>query len=60
MLVHGDYKIIYDEYESVPRITVWHHEGCRVMTNGDLEERILIDISAVFTNGCLGVTFQLL
>ena len=31
---------IYHECEggkekSVPRITVWHHEACRVMTNGD-------------------------
>ena len=21
--------------KSVPRITIWHHEACRVMTNGD-------------------------
>ena len=38
---------IYQEYEdriekSVPRITVWHHEACRVMTNGDLEGRIFL------------------
>ena len=31
---------IYHECEgrienSVPRITVWHHEACRLMTNGD-------------------------
>ena len=31
---------IYHECEgrienAVPRITVWHHEACRVMTNGD-------------------------
>ena len=26
--------------KSVPRITVWHHEACRVMTNGDPEGRI--------------------
>ena len=25
---------------SVPRIAVWHHEACRVMTNGDCEGRI--------------------
>ena len=24
---------------SIPRITDWHHEACRVMTNGDLEGR---------------------
>ena len=24
---------------SVPRIAVWHHEACRVMTKGDLEDR---------------------
>ena len=23
--------------KSVPSITVWHHEACRVMTNGDHE-----------------------
>ena len=33
---------IYRECEgmiekSVPRIAVWHHEACRVMTNGDPE-----------------------
>ena len=28
--------------KSVPRITVWHHEACRVMTNGDLEGRIFL------------------
>ena len=36
---------IYNECESrleksVPRIAVWHHEACRVMTNGDPEGRI--------------------
>ena len=35
---------IYHECEdrieqSVPRIAVWHHEACRVMTNGDPEGR---------------------
>ena len=25
--------------KSVPRITVWHHEACRVMTNSDPEEQ---------------------
>ena len=38
---------IYHEYEgriekSVPRITVWHHEACRVMTNADPEGRIFL------------------
>ena len=38
---------IYHECEgrielSVPRITVWHHEACRVMTNGDPEGRIFL------------------
>ena len=36
---------IYHECEkekSVPRIAVWHHEACRVMTNGDAEGRILL------------------
>ena len=38
---------IYHECEgriekSDPRITVWRHEACRVMTNGDLEGRIFL------------------
>ena len=28
--------------KSVPRITFWHHEACRVMTNGDHEGRIFL------------------
>ena len=27
---------------SVPRITIWHHKACRVMTNGDPKGRIFI------------------
>ena len=26
--------------KSVPSITIWHHEACRVMTNGDYEGQI--------------------
>ena len=38
---------IYHECEgkiekSVLRIAVWHHEACRVMTNGDPEGRIFL------------------
>ena len=38
---------IYHECEgmiekSVRRIAVWHHEACRVMTNGDPEGRIFL------------------
>ena len=38
---------IYHECErgiekSVPRIAVWHHEACRVMTNGDCEGWIFL------------------
>ena len=38
---------IYHECEgriekSVPRIAVWHHEACRVMTNGDPEGQIFL------------------
>ena len=38
-------KRIYHECEGriekpVPRIAVWHHEACRVMTNNDLEGQI--------------------
>ena len=28
--------------KSVPRIAVWHHEACRVMTNGDPEGQIFL------------------
>ena len=28
--------------KSVPRITVWHHKACRVMTNSDPERRIFL------------------
>ena len=39
--------MLANEYEgriekSVPRIAVWHHEACRVMTNGEPEGRIFI------------------
>ena len=27
---------------SIPRITHWHHEACRVMTNADPEGRIFL------------------
>ena len=38
---------IYHECEgriekSIPRISVWHHKACRVMTNGDPEGRFFI------------------
>ena len=38
---------IYHECEgrkekSIPRITVWHNEACRVMTNVDSEGRIFL------------------
>ena len=32
----------------MPRITVWHHEACRVMTNGDPEGWIFL--SHPYTN----------
>ena len=28
--------------KSIPRITIWHYEACRVMTNVDLEGQILL------------------
>ena len=36
--------------KSVPRITDWHHEACRVMTNGDPEGRIFLSYSYPHTN----------
>ena len=53
--VQRDYKSIsiYHECEgriekSVPRITVWHHEACQWMANGDPER--LIFLSYCHTN----------
>ena len=49
--VEIDHNIrIYHECEgriekSLPRITVWHHKACRVMTNGDPEGRIFLSYS---------------
>ena len=28
--------------KSVPCITIWHYEACRVMTNGDCERQIFL------------------
>ena len=30
--------------KSVPRIAIWHHEACRMMTNGDFEEGLFYPI----------------
>ena len=43
----ADMKRIYHECEgriekSVPRISVWHHDACRLMANGDPEGRIFL------------------
>ena len=43
----GENIRIYHECEgriekSVPRIAVWHHEACPVMTNGDPEGQIFL------------------
>ena len=38
MMTNGDRGI----EKSVPRITDWHHEACRVMTNGDRDGRIFL------------------
>ena len=47
------YIRIYHECESrieksVPRIAVWHHEACRVTTNGDPGVRIFLSYSMAF------------
>ena len=51
--INGEKIRIYHECEgriekSVLRIGVWHHEACRVMTNGDPEG--LIFLSYTYTN----------
>ena len=48
------YTSIYHECEdriekSVLRITVWHHEACRVMTNGDAEGQIFLKFNFGFS-----------
>ena len=70
MISNGELKIHYlcgegiirilHEYEggiekSIQRITDWHHETCRVMTNGDHEGRIFLshpDRKNVFFLSC--------
>ena len=47
VLRHGETIRIHNEYEdgiekSVQRVADWHHEACRVMTNGDRERRIFL------------------
>ena len=40
--INIDYECEGRTEKSVPRIAVWHHEACRVMTNGDPEGRIFL------------------
>ena len=47
VITRSDCIRIYHECEGriekpVRRITVWNHEACRVMTNGDPEEQIFL------------------
>ena len=48
--------------KSVPRITVWHHEACRVMTNGVHEGQnlypIFIRIMDYFSCSLLNIAFS--
>ena len=50
IVVNGRNIRIHHECEgsieiSVPRIAIWHHEACRVMTNGDPEGWIFLSYS---------------
>ena len=52
---------IYHECEgriekSVPRIAFWHHEACRVMTNGDLGGRVFLSYPHTNNEGFFLVT----
>ena len=38
----GNYDLVCEKEKSVPRIAFWHHEACRVMTNGDPEGWIFL------------------
>ena len=49
--------------ESIPRITVWHHKACRVMTNRDPEGRIFLshpDTQIMDSFSCLPLSAALL
>ena len=35
-------KVLSPTEKSVPRMAVWHHEACRVMTNGDPEGGVFL------------------
>ena len=40
--LHPSYPRAIMSVRAVPRIAVWHHEACHVMTNGDPEGRIYL------------------
>ena len=55
---------IYRECEgriekSVPRITGWHHEACRVMTNGNPEGRIFLSFPHINNGFFLLITVNI-
>ena len=59
-----DYKE-YQECEggtekSVPKITDWHHEACRVRTTGDREERIFLSYPHTNNGFCFLLTTRYL
>ena len=41
---------------AVPRITDWHHEACRVMTNGDREGRIFLSLHSILVSRVTNVS----
>ena len=52
---HQDIRIYHECEDSIEksdaRIAVWHHEACRVMTNGDCEGQIFL-LHSYMNNGC--------
>ena len=40
--IHHECEGGWDRKKNVPRINVWHHEACRVMTNGVSEGQIFL------------------
>ena len=60
MLIRINHEFEGGIEKSVMRITDWHHEACRVMTNGDREGRIFLShpnknngLFFLFTTKCL-------
>ena len=40
--LHRDQALVCEKGKSVPRISIWHHKACRMLTKGDPGGRIFL------------------